>query len=144
MGVGASGPTGVWGLRPHALGHFSPVGKVPKSTLKKTEVFLRIFPHYFFSFALALWSVFSKPCRVPCMGFCGYPNMSPRTVKRWCRGALGALVVLVVDQLQVAPFHYATEEFLYTVWVGLRSAPFHYAQDRFPYTDPTSTVLSIA
>ena len=37
-----------------------------------------------FSFALPLWLVWSKPRRVPCMGRCGYPSMSPR---RSCCGA---------------------------------------------------------
>ncbi len=95
---------------------------------------MRIFPHYFICFALPLWLVLSKPRRVPCMRFCGYPTMSPRTVKRWGGDSLGALVVFYVVILLVAPFHYAIGRFPYTARDGLRSAPFHYAQDRFPLT----------
>ena len=143
---GASGPHRVrfapwWGA---PLGYFSLAGKVTKSAFKKTSVFLKIFPHYFFSFALALWLVWPKLRSLPCMRRSGCFSMSPRRVKRWCRDSLGALVGLAVDLLLVAPFHYAIDGFPYTVWDGLRSAPFHSAKEKCFVYGSNSTAPSIA
>ncbi len=112
-GRGPPAPTGSVGTpgRGAPLAYFSPTGKVGKSVLKKTRNgFLENLSLFLLCFALTLWLVCPKPGRVPCMSFCGYLNMFPRTVKRWCGGSLGALVVFVLVQLLVAPFHYAKEK----------------------------------
>ena len=96
------------------LAYFSPTGKVGKSVLKKTEVFLRIFPHFLFCFALPLRLVLPKPRRVPCMERCGYSEYVPKESEALVHGHIGCVGRLVL--------------------VRLRSAPFHYAKDRFPLT----------
>ena len=72
-------------------GDFSPVGKVTKSTFKKTKVFLKIFPYFLFMFALPLWLVLSKPGRVPCMGRSGYSEYVLKESEALVQGLIGCV-----------------------------------------------------